>query len=117
MRRATALLGATVAAMVAAAPASAADPGRWRISDVRTVPIEYFQGLTHDPAGNRYFDGVFEGLYRTDANLVEQARLPGALPESVRAQGFNHIGDLTWDRAEGGRLILPLECYTPGGPN
>jgi len=117
MRRAWALLLATAATLVVAAPASAADPGRWRISDVRNVPIEYFQGLTHDPAGNRYFDGVFEGLYRTDANLVEQARLPVALPESVRALGFNHIGDFTWNSAEGGRLILPLECYTPGGPN
>jgi hypothetical protein len=100
-----------------AAPAPAADPGHWRISDVRNVPIEYFQGLTHDPAGDRYFAGVFQGLYATDANLVERARLPVALPEDVRAQGFNHIGDFTWDRAEGGRLILPLECYTPGGPN
>jgi hypothetical protein len=117
MRRAWALLAATAAAIVVAAPASAADPARWRISDVRNVPLEYFQGLTHDPAGNRYFDGVFEGLYKTDADLVERVRVPVALPASVQALGFNHIGDFTWNPAEGGRLILPLECYTPGGPN
>src|SRR4029450_7433352 len=117
MRRAWALLAAMAAAIVVAAPASAADPGRWRISDVRNVPLEYFQGLTHDPAGNRYFDGVFEGLYKTDADLGERARCPVALPASVQALGFNHIGDFPGDSAEGGRLILPLECYTPGGPN
>jgi hypothetical protein len=33
------------------------------------------------------------------------------------AEGYNHIGDLAYDRREGGRLILPMECYTPGGPN
>src|SRR5512132_8496 len=117
MRRAWALLAATAAAIVVAAPASAADPARWRISDVRNVPLEYFQGLTHDPAGNRYFDGVFEGLYKTDADLVERVRALVALPASVQALGFTHIGDFTWNPAEGGRLILPLECYTPGGPN
>jgi len=104
------------ACVLPVAPAGAADPGRWRISDVRPVPLEYFQGLTHDRAGDRYFSGVFQGLYATDASLAERARLPIALPESVRALGFNHIGDLTWDPAQGGRLILPLECYTPGAP-
>jgi hypothetical protein len=29
-------------------------------------------------------------------------------------QGYNHIGDPTFDPAEGGRVLLPLECYTPG---
>ena len=32
-------------------------------------------------------------------------------------EGYNHIGDLSWDASEGGRLLLPLECYTPGQPN
>jgi hypothetical protein len=33
------------------------------------------------------------------------------------SDGFNHIGDLSWDPGEGGRILLPLECFTPGGPN
>jgi hypothetical protein len=117
-RRATAAVLAAlgVACVLPAAPASAADPGRWRLSDARQVPLEYFQGLTHDPSGDRYFAGVYDGLYATDPGLTERARLSPALPAAVRALGFNHIGDLTWDRAEGGRLILPLECYSPGAP-
>jgi hypothetical protein len=44
--------------------------------------------------------------------------VPLAIPPTVKAAfGFNHIGDLTWDRSEGGRLILPLECFTAGAPN
>ena len=31
--------------------------------------------------------------------------------------GFNHVGDPAYDGAEGGRLLLPLECYVPGRPN
>ena len=34
-----------------------------------------------------------------------------------RAEGYNHVGDISWDRAEGGRVLLPLECFTPGAPN
>ena len=33
------------------------------------------------------------------------------------SEGYNHIGDITWDGQEGGRILLPLECYVPGGPN
>ena len=29
-------------------------------------------------------------------------------------EGYNHIGDITWDEREGGRILLPLECYYPG---
>jgi hypothetical protein len=108
-------LGAAIA--LPAASARAADPGSWKLSDVRDVPIQYFQGLTHAPDGSRFFAGVFQGLYRTDLRLREQAGVGNALPPDVGAQGFNHIGDLTWDRGEGGRLLLPLECFVPGAPN
>jgi hypothetical protein len=119
-RRAAALAAAVTAllAALAAGPARAADPQRLRLADARPVPIEYFQGTTHDRAGTRWFDGTVSGLYRTDLGLHERARLPAALPLPVTAAfGFNHIGDLTYDGAEGGRLILPLECFTPRAPN
>jgi hypothetical protein len=36
-----------------------------------------------------------------------------AIPASVKAaEGYNHIGDPTWNR---GRVLLPLECYDPNG--
>ena len=118
-RRAVAALVAAVAAgLASAARAQAADPGRWVLAQADHVPIEYFQGLTHSAAGSWFFAGPAEGLYRTDRRLAEHARNPQAIPPAVTLGiGFNHIGDPTWDRAEGGRLLLPLECYTPGAQN
>ena len=39
--------------------ASAADPGRWVETGFSSVPFEYFQGITSDPAGNLWFDGFY----------------------------------------------------------
>jgi hypothetical protein len=83
------------------------------------VPTTYYQGLTSDSAeGRAYFVGVFTGLWRTTPRLLQTAGVANAIPPSVTAtEGYNHIGDPTWNSAEGGRLILPLECYQPGVGN
>ncbi len=81
------------------------------------MPLSYFQGLTHSAAGSWFFDGITVGLFRTDRSLAQKAQAPSALTPDLTAQGFNHIGDLTWDAREGGRLLLALECYVPGQPN
>jgi hypothetical protein len=121
MRSVRATLGALLVgcALIAAPSASAQDPGRWLLTGASTVPVTYWQGLTSDPQDSRlYFAGIFEGLWRTDPLLGETAGLPSAIPPGVKAtEGYNHIGDLTWNRAEGGRVILPLECFTPGVGN
>jgi hypothetical protein len=117
--RAKALLPvlAVVAAVCAGAlpsAAPAADPGRWVETGYDPVPLEYFQGVTSDPQRNLFFDGLFVGLYRTDSELVEQARNNSAIPTEVnQRERYNHIGDITWDRRESGRILLPLECYLP----
>jgi hypothetical protein len=104
--------------LVIAAPAQAADPGRWHLTGVSTVPLEYYQGVTSDPGRRLWFDGVFAGLYRADAALHERARNAAEIPPAVTArEGYNHIGDISWDRHEGGRVLLGLECYYPGQPN
>jgi hypothetical protein len=78
------------------------------------VPLEYFQGLTSDPHRNLFFDGLFSGLYRTDLELVEEARNVSAIPADVfERERYNHIGDITWDDREQGRVLLPLECFIP----
>jgi hypothetical protein len=78
------------------------------------MPLYYYQGVTSDPAGHFYFDGIEFGLYRTDSQLSEQARNDDVIPPQVTAtEGYNHIGDISWDAREGGRIILPLECYYP----
>jgi len=91
---------------------------RWRYTGHSTIPFEYFQGVTSDPHKRLYFDGTFAGLYRTSAHLRERARNANAIPPAVTAaEGYNHIGDLSWDGAEEGRLLLPLECFQPIGGN
>jgi hypothetical protein len=83
-----------------------------------TIPLLYYQGVATDPGGRLYFDGVFTGLYRADAKLRQRAGVDDVIPPAVTAaEGYNHIGDITWDRRDGGRVLLALECYAPGAPN
>ena len=96
------------------APATAGTASDWIRTGRSTMPLNYFQGVTHDDRGNVYFDGVNVGLYRTDTRLREEARNLDVIdPAAKQDPGFNHIGDITFDKAEGGRIILPLECYDP----
>ena len=112
-----------VAALVLAvlalpAAAQAADPGRWTLTDTTTLPLVYYQGVTVDAARNLYFDGVYVGLYRTTPAFAQTGRNDDVIPPDVHLrEGYNHIGDISWDRREGERILLPLECYVPGGPN
>jgi hypothetical protein len=115
------LLTALVALLLAAAApaAQARDPGRWLLTGASSVPVTYWQGLTTDPAEQRvFFAGVFEGLWRTTPLLRQTAGVGSAIPPGVKlTEGYNHIGDPTWDRRDGGRVLLPLECFTPGAGN
>lgn len=110
---ARALLAGALAALAAASPAQAAD--RWRIERASTIPPSYNQGVAAVPGG-LVFSGTFQ-LFRTGTDLRETARAEPAIPADVgQAEGYNHIGDIAYERAEGGRLILPLECYTLSAP-
>jgi hypothetical protein len=96
-------------------PALAADPGKWVETGYSSVPLEYFQGVTSNQHRDLFFDGLFSGLYRTDSQLNEEARNGSVIPTDVfTTVGYNHIGDITWDKREGGRVLLPLECYLFG---
>lgn len=109
MRRA--LLTTLVAALVLPALAGAKDPGRWRLTGRSTIPILYYQGMAVAPGGSLFFDGVEVGLYRTSLTLKQQAATPDVIPPAVAALGFNHVGDISYDPREGGRVLLPMECY------
>ncbi len=107
-----------LAAVTGAPVAAAQDPGRWAETGSSTMPLYYYQGVTSDPADNLYFDGIHFGLYRTDSQLNEGARNDDVIPLPVTAsEGYNHIGDISWDAAERGRILLPLECYYPPAGN
>jgi hypothetical protein len=84
----------------------------WVDAGKTPIPITFYQGVTADPLGGLYFDGIVNGLHR-GARSVD----PEIPPDVTATQGYDHIGDIAWDRRERGRLILPLECYTPGAPN
>jgi hypothetical protein len=117
---------AALALAASAAPAAQAESpppgvqafGRWALTAVDPTPLQFFQGLTHTTAGDFLFVGVFQGGYRTGPDLQTLASNGALIPPAVQADpGFNHIGDPTFDRAEGGRLLAPMECYFPGTPN
>ena len=117
MRRLLLAATAVIAAVLPAATAQAADPGLWRLASTSTIPLPYYQGITTLPDRGFAFSGHVS-LFRTDRKLAEQARNVDVIPPQVHLrEGYNHIGDLTYDAREGGRLLLPLECYYPGTPN
>ena len=50
--------------------------------------------------------------------MSQTAGVATAIPPAVKlAEGYNHIGDPTWNSGDGGRVILPLECFTSGVGN
>ena len=111
----TATVGVALA-LALSAPAAAGDPGRWTLSGWSSVPGNYWQGATKSSAGGPlFFSGVFTGLHRTDRRLHQTGSVDPVIPPLVFAtEHYNHVGDIGY---QGGRVLLPLECYTPGGPN
>src|SRR4051812_2260842 len=102
---------------VGAPGATAAD--LWTETGRSMTSVTYWQGITFDPGTRTFnFDGPGEGLWRTDAKLNRLAGKSAGIPSSVKsAEGWNHVGDLSFDAAEGARLIVPLECYYPSAPD
>ena len=117
MRRLVLLAAAVAALVTMAPPAAAKDPGRWKLAKVSRIPSEYFQGVAASPKRALFFSGT-NGVFGTTGGLTETGRLePGIPPDVQQTEGYDHIGDLDYDLAEGGRLLLPLECYRAGAPN
>jgi hypothetical protein len=103
-------------ALLLSAPAAARDPGRWTLTGWSSVSNFYWQGVTTEGPGKPlFFSGAVTGLHRTARNLRQTASVDPVIPASVTAaEGYNHVGDIGF---QGGRVLLPLECYTAGGPN
>jgi len=115
--RAICLLAAMtlVASLVLAATASARDPGRWVLTGASSIPSNYWQGLATSPSENNiFFIGPAQGLWQTTPQLVQTAGVDKEIPTDLRHTiGYNHIGDPTWLGGEGGRIVLPMECFDP----
>src|SRR3954467_140416 len=101
--------------LAVASTAAASNPGRWVLTGASSVPDNYWQGLTSDPSDSQlFFIGPSQGLWQTTPPLVQTAGVDKAIPTSLRKSvGYNHIGDPTWLDGEGGRIVLPMECYNP----
>lgn len=114
------LAAALACALITCVGATSASAG-WVDTSVSRFPESYNQGITIDPSGALFFDGTllsFNGLFKTDRQLKQTAGATPVIPADVTSRdGYNHIGDLSFDPGEGGRVLLPLECFTPGGPN
>jgi hypothetical protein len=106
---------ALAATLTLASTASAKDPGRWLLTGASSIPNDYWQGLTSDPSDtNIFFIGPSQGLWQTNPQLVQSAGVSKVIPTAVKqSAGYNHIGDPTWLDGEGGRVLLPMECYNP----
>jgi hypothetical protein len=110
------LATAALAALLAfATSASARDPGRWVLTGASSIPSNYWQGLTTPPSAESvYFIGPAQGLWQTNPQLVQTAGVDKEIPTDLRHDiGYNHIGDPTWLPGEGGRVVLPMECFNP----
>ena len=116
MRAARIGAATVVLALALCAPAAARDPGRWTLTGWSSMPNNYWQGVTEQGPGQPlFFSGIFTGLHRTARNLKQTGSVDPVIPPLVFAtEGYNHVGDIGY---QGGRVLLPLECYTPGGPN
>ena len=106
---------ALVALLAFAQSASARDPGRWVLTGASSIPSNYWQGLTNAPSAESvYFIGPAQGLWQTSPQLVQTAGVDKEIPTDLRHDvGYNHIGDPTWLSGEGGRIVLPMECFNP----
>ena len=108
------MLGVVIVAFSASVPsAGAAD--LWTETGRSLTSVNYWQGITFDAATRSFnFDGPAQGLWRTDAQLARLAGRSTGIPSTVTGtEGWNHLGDLSFDAAGGPRLLVPLECYYP----
>ncbi len=107
---------ALVLAVVLSSPASARDPGRWTLTGWSSVPNTYWQGVTTaGPGKPLFFSGLWTGLHRTARSLRQTGSVDPVIPPTVLAtESYNHVGDVGY---QGGRVLLPLECYYPTLPD
>lgn len=122
VRGAAAAIGTALALALPTAAAGAAppDPGQWSLAATSQIDGRFWQGHSSriDTTGkvSLLFAGTND-LYVADTAFTRKVNAKPWIPSFLTSGiGFNHIGDPSFDPAEGGRLLLGLECYYPGLP-
>jgi hypothetical protein len=106
----TALAATGLWATASGAAPARNDPGRWTLVSTTSIRIFYYQGMTHDDQGDFFFDGVDNGLWKTNSSFTQIAGSTPYIPAAVAARDkYNHIGALAYSKTTG--LLLPMECY------
>lgn len=98
-----------------------ADPGRWTLAQENQIDGRFWQGHSSRIDAKGAISLLFAGtndLYVADpATFARKVNAKPWIPATLTTGvGFNHIGDPSWDPADGGRLLLGLECYYPSEP-
>ena len=107
---------AIVACLALALAVPAAAEAQLVRTNVTGIPYEYLQGVASD-GRSFWFVGPDYGLAHTSAAFRQTSRVDNVIPAEVRkSEDYNHIGDPDWESAEGGRVLLPLECFWFGRP-
>jgi hypothetical protein len=107
---ATALAATVPWASAAGAASQQRDPGRWSLVSTTSMRIFYYQGMTQDDQGHFYFDGIDNGLWKTDSSFTQIAGSTPYIPAAVAARDkYNHIGAIAYSKSTG--VLLPMECY------
>jgi hypothetical protein len=111
---ASAWLGAVIAGGVLPATTAGAavqkDPGRWKLVSTTSTRLFYYQGMTNDNQGHLFFDGIDNGLWKTDTSFNQLGGSTPYIPADVAARDkYNHIGAIAYAASTG--VLLPMECY------
>ena len=93
---------------------SAKDPGRWTLSGWSSVPNPYWQGVSSAGRARRCSSPAsLQGSTAPTRRCPKRAlRTPSFLPRSRRSRATTTWGHRI-DGADGERVLLPLECYSP----
>ena len=108
---------AVVVRLCAAAPAAQArDPGRWVFTGASSIPTIYWQGLTSDPrqASACSSPGSSRGSGAPRPGCARRPASAAAIPADVKAPRATTTSAIRPGRRAGG-VLLPMECYDPGG--
>jgi hypothetical protein len=107
-----------LATCVAAAPARAADPGRWRVTGTPRCRSSITRASPSIPRATSTSTASSSGSTGPTPSFTETARTADVIPPDVHAsEGYNHIGDISFGPRGGRPRPAAARVLRPNGPN